>query len=81
VREQAEWDAGHIPDSTFTPWHDIDALPGGLDPDRPIAVVCGSGQRAATGASLIQRFGATDVIHVVDGGVPKWGRLGRPLIS
>ena len=45
VRERAEWDAGHIPGSAFTPWHDIDALPDGLDPQRPIAVVCASGQR------------------------------------
>ena len=81
VREQAEWDAGHIPDSAFTPWHDIAEVPDGLDSEKPIAVMCGSGQRAATGASLIQRFGAGEVVHVVEGGVPKWGKLGHPLES
>jgi hydroxyacylglutathione hydrolase len=80
VREQSEWDAGHIPGSAFMPWHDIGAIPVGLDAGRPIAVVCASGQRAATAASLIQRFGGTEVIHVVDGGVPRWGRLGRSLV-
>ena len=50
-------------------------------PSRPVAVVCGSGQRAAVGASLIQRYGAEDVTHVIDGGVPKWGRLGLPIES
>jgi len=79
VREQDEWDAGHIPGSIFAPWHDITELPGSLDEARPVAVLCGSGQRAATGASLVQRFGAREVIHVVAGGVPKWGRLGRTL--
>ena len=79
VREQTEWDAGHIPGSTFIPWHDIVRLPEGLSADRPIAVVCASGQRAATAASLVERYGARHVIHVVDGGVPKWGRLGHPL--
>jgi len=79
VREQSEWDAGHIPGSTFLPWHDISEIPPGLDPSRPIAVVCASGQRAAVAASLLQRAGAEHVIHVIDGGVPKWGRLGRPL--
>jgi hydroxyacylglutathione hydrolase len=78
VREQSEWDEGHIPGSVFKPWHDIDGLPEGLDPDRPIAVVCGSGQRAAVAASLIQRHGGT-AIHVIEGGVPAWGRLGHPL--
>jgi rhodanese-related sulfurtransferase len=78
VREQSEWDEGHIPGSVSMPWHDIDGLPEGLDPDRPIAVVCGSGQRAAVAASLIQRHGGT-AIHVIEGGVPAWGRLGHPL--
>jgi hydroxyacylglutathione hydrolase len=79
VREQSEWDAGHIPGSIFTPWHDIDGLPEGLDPASPVAVVCSSGQRSAVAASLLRRFGAEHVIHVVDGGVPKWERLGHPL--
>jgi rhodanese-related sulfurtransferase len=79
VRERSEYDAGHIPGSAFTAWHDIDGLPDGLDPARPIAVVCASGQRAATAASLVLRAGAREVIHVVEGGVPKWGRLGHPI--
>jgi rhodanese-related sulfurtransferase len=78
VREQSEWDEGHIPGSAFTPWHDIDGVPDGLDPERPIAVVCASGQRAAVAASLIQRHGGS-VIHIIEGGVPAWGRLGHPL--
>jgi hydroxyacylglutathione hydrolase len=79
VRERSEWDEGHIPGSLFTPWHDLAGLPEGLDPSRPVAVLCASGQRAAVAASLLQRHGAEHVIHVVDGGVPAWGRLGQPL--
>jgi len=79
VRDQREWDDGHLPASTLTTWHDITQLPDGLDPGRPIAVICGSGQRAATGASLVRRHGAEKVIHVVNGGVPKLGRLGVQL--
>src|SRR6185436_13732661 len=79
VREQTEWDEGHIPGSALTPWHDIAGIPDGLDPRRPIAVVCASGQRAAVAASLVARAGADHVIHVVDGGVPRWGALGHAL--
>jgi rhodanese-related sulfurtransferase len=79
VREETEWRAGHIPGSLFEPWHDIDAVPDAVDPARPVAALCGSGERAAVAASLLQRHGAREVIHVVNGGVPKWRRLGHPI--
>jgi len=79
VREQSEWDAAHIPGSVHEPYHDIRDVPEGIDARRPVAVICGSGQRAAVGASLLQRYGAPDVIHVVEGGVPLWQRNGWPV--
>src|SRR3954454_2077111 len=79
VRERDEWEAGHIPGSVFAPYHSIRELPDGVDPASPVAVICASGQRAAVGASLVQRYGAREVLHVVDGGVPAWGRAGYPL--
>ena len=76
VRESSEWDAGHIPGAVHVPYHDLDALPDGIDAGAPLAVICASGQRAAVAASLAQRLGAEDVWHVVDGGVGTWGRSG-----
>jgi hydroxyacylglutathione hydrolase len=79
VRDPQEWEDGHLPGSTLATWHDITALPDALDPALPIAVICASGQRAATAASLIAHYGAQNVIHVADGGVPKLGKLGIQL--
>jgi hydroxyacylglutathione hydrolase len=79
VREQSEWEAGHIPGSVHTPYHDIDAIPDGIDPERPVAVICSSGQRSAVAASLLRRHGAREVIHVAGGGVGTWARQGWPL--
>ncbi len=79
VREQSEWRDGHIPDSVHVPYHDIHSMPDGIDPERPVAVVCASGQRGAVAASLLKAHGAREVIHVVDGGVPLWERLGFPI--
>jgi len=79
VRERGEWDAGHIPGAIHRPYHDINDVPDGVDASRPVAVVCGSGQRAAVGASLLQHFGAREVIHVVAGGVALWGRNDWPI--
>lgn len=42
-------------------------------------MICGSGQRAAVGASLLAHHGAAGVLHVVDGGVPDWERAGGPM--
>jgi hydroxyacylglutathione hydrolase len=79
VRERSEWDRGRIPGSIHAPYHDIHELPGELDAEQPVAVICASGQRAAIAASLLKRLGAGDVIHVVDGGVPRWEREGWPI--
>ena len=78
VREVSEWEEGHIPGSVHVPYHDIKGIPDGVEADEPIAVVCASGQRAAVGASLLQRHGAKRAIHVVGGGVPLWQRQGWP---
>ena len=43
--------------------------------------MCASGQRAAVAASLLQRYGARDVLHVVDGGVGTWRAAGWPVVE
>ena len=79
VREQDEWEDGHIPGAIHTPYHDIDAIPDGIDPALPVAVICSSGQRSAVAASLLLRHGAAHVIHVADGGVGTWSEHGWPV--
>jgi len=77
VREDSEWRDGHIPGSMHVPYHDIHGLPDDLDPGRPVAVTCSSGERSVVAGSLLKAYGAADVIHVADGGVPLWRRLGN----
>ena len=79
VRGRDEWDAGRIPGSVHRPYHDLHELPPELDPERPVAVICGSGQRSAVATGLLRRLGVRDVVHVVDGGVPLWAREGWPV--
>jgi hydroxyacylglutathione hydrolase len=81
IRETNEFADFHIPNSVGIPWHDITEFPDSLDASRPIAVVCASGNRAGTAASLLERFGASEVIHVVSGGVGTWRDLGNPVVS
>ncbi len=79
VREQFEWDRGHIPGSVHTPYHDIDALPDEIDAEQPVAAICGSGQRSAVAIGLLELHGAKQPMHVVDGGVGTWANRGWPL--
>jgi rhodanese-related sulfurtransferase len=79
VRETSEWRRVRIPGTLHRPWHALrDPVPE-LDPARPVAVICASGQRAAIGASLLARHHAAEVIHVTGGGVEEWAALGRPV--
>jgi glyoxylase-like metal-dependent hydrolase (beta-lactamase superfamily II)/rhodanese-related sulfurtransferase len=79
VREATEFAAGHIPGAVHIAYHDLREPPAALDPARPVAVLCSSGQRAAVGASLLQRHGFERVAHVVEGGMPLWARSGWPV--
>lgn len=81
VRERREFEAGHIPGSFCVPWHDISAIPAGVDPEQPIATICAGGLRAGTAASLLALHGAENVLHVVDGGVMRWEQIGRELAT
>jgi hydroxyacylglutathione hydrolase len=79
VRERAEWDQGRIPGSVNVPYHDVKAVPDGIDPRRPVAVICSSGQRSAVAASLLSRLGLEQIVQVADGGVGTWERQGNPI--
>ena len=79
VREDDEWERSHIAGSVHVPYHDIHALPDAIDPALPVAAICASGQRSAVAASLLARFGAEQVLHVVGGGVGTWEKAGHPV--
>jgi glyoxylase-like metal-dependent hydrolase (beta-lactamase superfamily II)/rhodanese-related sulfurtransferase len=79
VREEDERRTVRIPGSAWRAYHDLDEVPEELDPARPIAAICASGQRAAVAASLLAHHGAAHPIHVVGGGVGTWERHGWPV--
>ena len=75
VRQQSEFDAGHLPDAEHIELGDIDEV----DLNGPVAVMCGHGERAMSAASVLQRRGKSDV-QVVTGGPDDWSRAtGRRL--
>jgi hydroxyacylglutathione hydrolase len=77
VRQQAEFTSGHLPGARHV---ELGALAGAKQlPAGPLSVMCGHGERAMTGASLLQRAGRSDLTVLV-GGADDWSEAtGRPL--
>lgn len=68
VRQDAEWASGHLPDAVHV---ELGALAGATLPDAPMTVMCGHGERAMTGASLLEAAGHRD-LSVLIGGPDDW---------
>ena len=81
VRDADEFAEGHIPGSTHIPYAQLSDRLAELPTDRPIATICSGGKRSGLAASILQREGFDDVIHVAHGGVGTWSRGGREVES
>src|SRR5919197_5860562 len=78
VREPYEWEAGRIEGAVHVP---LAQLMGGgergkLDPSKPVAVVCRTGNRSDLAATMLQARGY-DAVNM-EGGMEAWERLGLP---
>jgi hydroxyacylglutathione hydrolase len=82
VRDDEEWEDGHVEGSVHIPYHDLrDGLPGDIRNSKPLAVVCSVGNRSSIAVSLLRRAGIEDVVHVADGGVADLKEEGIPLVA
>jgi hydroxyacylglutathione hydrolase len=80
VRQAVEYAAGHVPGAVHL---ELGSLRPQLDavPTGPITTMCGHGERAMTGASILVAAGRDDV-SVMVGGPDDWARAaGAPLAS
>jgi len=66
VREQGEWDAGHIPGATLLPLADVPQRIGEVVPDRdaPLLLHCAVGGRSARAAGWLTQMGYTNVVSM-----------------
>ena len=78
VRTPEEWESGHIPGARHVFAPELRERDPGLDPERPVAVYCGTGYRASVAASLLERKGFRHV-HNVPGSITAWEKAGYPL--
>jgi rhodanese-related sulfurtransferase len=77
VREDWEWEAGHIAESVHIPLGELGQRIGELPGDRPIVVVCRSGARSQMAADAMAEAG-WDTANLA-GGLLAWHAAGLPL--
>ena len=79
VREMDEWRQGRIPGSTLLPMSEIAARLADVPRDRPLVLVCRSGNRSHQVAAWLaaQGYDAANLMHGIQG----WAHMGLPLES
>ncbi len=80
VRERSEYDAGHVLNSKFIPLGKLKERMGELEKykDRPIVVVCRSGNRSGTACFLMAKQGFSQAFNLA-GGILAWQKSQLPL--
>jgi rhodanese-related sulfurtransferase len=68
VRQRAEYEAGHVPGAINIELGDLSRT---AVPDGPLTMMCGHGERAMTGASILTSRGH-DEVRVFRGGPETW---------
>jgi hydroxyacylglutathione hydrolase len=76
VRQRSEFEAGHVPGAIHIELGRLATTPV---PEGPVTVMCGHGERAMTGASVLAARGHEE-LSVLDGGPDTWAAWsGEPL--
>jgi sulfur-carrier protein adenylyltransferase/sulfurtransferase len=80
VREQDEWDEGHIPGAVHIPRGYLESRIERAAPDHahPVLVYCSAGNRSAFAAKTLGELGYGDVVSLA-GGFTDWKRNGFPV--
>jgi sulfur-carrier protein adenylyltransferase/sulfurtransferase len=81
VREQDEWDEGHIPGAVHIPRGNLESRIEGIVPDRtkPLIVYCASAARSAFAAESLEQMGYERPMSLA-GGFSDWKRNGYEIV-
>jgi rhodanese-related sulfurtransferase len=75
VREADEYAVGRIPGSTWIPLGELAGRTDEVPTDKPVVMVCRSGNRSAQAVQILQKAGFTN-IHNMTGGMNAWTAAG-----
>src|SRR5919107_4970575 len=74
VREQHEFEEGHIPGAVHVPRGHLESRIEGAAPDRskPVVLYCASGNRSALAADTLERLLGYENVESMTGGITLW---------
>jgi rhodanese-related sulfurtransferase len=77
VREDYEYEAGHIPRSRHVDVNDLNGVAEALDRSKPVVFYCRSGDRSTMPAQAFRASGWD--AYSIEGGLTAWVDAGQPL--
>ena len=78
VREQWEYDEGHLPGITLIPMNEVPSRLGEIPTDKEVIVTCRSGNRSGQVTDFLREQGY-DNVHNMEGGILAWEAAGLPV--
>jgi sulfur-carrier protein adenylyltransferase/sulfurtransferase len=79
VREQNEWDEGHIPGAVLVPRGFLEnRIAGVARPEQEIVLSCASGNRSLLAGITLREMGFTNITSLA-GGFTRWKQSGQPV--
>ena len=80
VREPSEWNEMHMPGATLIPLGQLASRLNEEPKDKPVVVVCRSGNRSAQGRDILSANGFSSVTSMT-GGMKAWQSAGLPTVT
>lgn len=80
VRENGEFNGGHLPNARNIPVVDLEKRVGELPSGKPVLVVCATGQRAGRAITALRKAGR-DQVFSLEGGLAAWRSAGLPVVK
>lgn len=82
IREMAQFNEGHLPGALSMPYAQLSENSLALEKhkQRPLIIVCGTGQKSITAMNKLRKQGYTKT-YILAGGVNAWNKASMPLVK
>lgn len=80
VREQSEWNEGHINGAVLIPLGELSTRLSEIPADRDVLIICRSGNRSAQARDQLRSAGYPNTTSI-DGGMNAWITAGLPVVT